>query len=123
MPEHDPQRPGLRCGQPFEVNHGTQQPVQRRERQRRLGLHSGGAQHARRRSVRRFPLGRHEVAQEGGLADARLSLENQHAGLSGARLFHQGGKGSPLPLPAVQHPPTVLRRPLHAGLDEAPAPA
>ena len=56
LAERGPQRSGLRRREPVEdAEDGTQQPVQRGERQRRLGLHALGAQHphvARRRSRR-----------------------------------------------------------------------
>ena len=51
LAERDPQRSGLRCREPVEsAEDGTQQPVQRGERQRRLGLHAPGCAAPARRS-------------------------------------------------------------------------
>jgi hypothetical protein len=42
--------------------------------------------------VRGVLCGRRQVVQQGGLADPRLSQDDQDAGGSGTRLLHQGGK-------------------------------
>jgi hypothetical protein len=73
--------------------------VQRRVRQRRLGLHAGGAQHPKVATLTGRPRG--QVGQQGRLANARLAQHNQNGACSGARLFHQGGKLPKFELAAV----------------------
>ena len=77
LAERGPQRAGLRCREPVEdAEHRTQEPVQRGERQRRLGLHALGAQH-----LHVVAGGRDEVLEQGGLPDAGLPVQKQGAGV------------------------------------------
>ena len=69
-----------------------------------------GAQHPRCPTVRSRLQGRDKVINEGGLADARLPPDHQHAGSPSQRVLHQRGEDSPLPLAAGQHTPTAQRR-------------
>ena len=78
LAEHGPQRAGLRGREPVEdAEDRTQQPVQRRERQRRLGLHALGAQHPD------VAAGvRDEVLEQRGLPCAGLPMQQQSPGVA-----------------------------------------
>ena len=96
LAERDPQRPRLRDRQLVaQPHHRTQQPVQRRERQRRLDLEALGAQHQRLawRCV-------DELVEEGRLADAGLAADHQAAGRPVPRLLDEFGQVRALALAA-----------------------
>jgi hypothetical protein len=92
QPERHPQRARLRNRKPLEAKHRPQQPVQRGERQRRLGLDAMGAEHTYARHVRRGLLGRDQVLQESGLADPRLTQNHQDRGPPGPGMVRECGK-------------------------------
>ena len=99
LAERRPKRSGLRRRDPVEdAEDGTQQPVQRRERQRRLGLHALGAQHPHVAAG-----GRDEVLEQRGLPHARLTVQQQRAGAPAAGVVQERGEASPLVAPPVQH--------------------
>ena len=77
LAERGPQRSGLRRRKPVEdAEDGAQQPVQRGERQRRLGLHALGAQH-----LHVVAGGRDQVLEQRGLPDAGLPVQQQRPGV------------------------------------------
>ena len=82
--ERDPQGRCLRLGQAARAGQqGAEQLVDRGVGQVRLGHCSGGLQHAQVRGL----LTR--VPQQGGLADSRLTTEQQAAAVAGARAGEQ----------------------------------
>jgi hypothetical protein len=99
-PERDPQRPRLGRRESVEVREGTEQAVQGGIREGRLGLHARGAQHPNLPTLTSV-LDRGQVAQQGGLAHAGFSQQDQDGAGSGACLNHQGGKVRTFGLTAV----------------------
>ena len=99
LAERGPQRAGLRSREPVEgAEHGTQQPVQRGERQRRLGLQALRAQHPH------VAAGvRDEVLEQRGLPHPGLPVQQQGSGPAPAGVLDERGEASPLGVPPVQH--------------------
>ena len=79
-------------------HHREQQPVQGRERQRRLDLEPLGAQHRSPRSARCD-----ERFEQGRLAHTRLTAHHQAAGRPVPRLLEERGQVRELVLTADQH--------------------
>ena len=74
LAERDPQRPGLRGGELLaQPHHREQQPVQGRERQRRLDLEPLGAQH------QGLAGAGDQLLEQGRLADTRFTAHDQAA--------------------------------------------
>ncbi len=75
------------CGVAAAAGRGPQQLVEGRERQFRLGLHAGAAQHPE-------PLGPvHRIPEEGRLADARVAAHHQDAAASRTSAVQQVVQG------------------------------
>ena len=99
LAERGPQRAGLRCRESVEdAEDWSQQPVQRGERQRRLGLHALGAQH-----LHVVAGGRDEVLEQRGLPDAGLPVQQQGPGVPPAGAVQERGEPRLLVVPPVQH--------------------
>ncbi|HEV8153738.1 MAG TPA: hypothetical protein VGP78_12430 [Solirubrobacteraceae bacterium] len=96
--ERCPQRGGLRLGQRGQVvKRGARQLMQPGEGQLRLRLHARAAQHG-------HPVGaRDGVGHQGGLADARLAADHQHAAATLARAVEQRLDDLLLTLAADEH--------------------
>jgi hypothetical protein len=91
LAERAAQRPRLRRRQPVQVRqHGAQQPVRRRERQRRFRLNALSPQHLRARRARRH------VGQQRRLSDPRLAAHNHDPTAAGRRIREQRVKPSAL---------------------------
>jgi hypothetical protein len=87
LAERAAQCPRLRRGQPVQVRqHGTQQPVQCREHQRRLRLNALRPQHPRARRARR------RIGQQRRLTDPRLAAHNHDPTAAGRRIGEHGVK-------------------------------
>ena len=102
-PERALQRAGLRGRQALEqVQRGTQQLVQPRERQLGLRLDSARREHVH--------VGRAiaHVLEQGGLADSRLSPQHERAAARRPRGIEQCADEGALRVPSVQHEP-ILR--------------
>ena len=87
----DTQGPGLGGWQPLtQPHHGTQQPVQRTEGQRRLCLEALGAENALATDALC------EFLQKRRLADARLAVDHDARGHPVLGLLDQHGQARPL---------------------------
>ena len=76
---------------------GTQQPVQRRERQRRLDLQTLGAQHGGVAGAR------HELVEQRRLADTGLAADDQRPRGALSRPLDKRSQELPLRLATDQH--------------------
>ena len=103
VPERDTEGPGLRRRQPVPAQHRAQEPVQRRERQRCLGGHPCGAQHPDGRLLLVGLDTRDQVAQQGGLAHARVAQHGEHRGPAGSRRGDQRGEVRTLLIASMEH--------------------
>ena len=117
LPERDPERARLWFRQPpDEIEDGSEQPVKRRERQRRLGLQTLGAQH---------PHVAHrgqDLRQESRLPNARFPMHHHAAGRPAAGVLNQCDQTRHLDVSTMQHVVTVPRH-RHAGVALSGPPA
>ena len=98
LTERDPQGPRLRFGQSTaEPGDGTQQPVQRRERQRRLDLQTLGAQHGGVAGTC------HELVEQRRLADTGLAAHDQRPRRPVPRPLDKRSQELPLRLATDHH--------------------
>jgi hypothetical protein len=101
-PERRPERIALRIRQVTEpVEQRRAQLMQAGERQLHLMLHAGRAHDAACRCPRE------QVVEQGGLADARLSPEHQHAALASPHTLQEPLQRLALAAPATQSRPGI----------------
>ena len=115
LAERNPQRPSLWVREVLtQPHHRQQQPMQGRERQRRLGLQPLGAQDQRLACVgdQRF--------EEGRLADTGLAVDDQAGRGPVAGLLEEPGQVRGLEVAADKHAVTVLPRTAQAVLETRP---
>jgi hypothetical protein len=98
LAERDAQRPRLGLGQSTaEPGNRTEQPVQRRERQRRLDLQTLSAQHGGVAGTR------HELVEQRRLADPGLAADDQRPRRPASRPLEKRSQELPLRLATDQH--------------------
>ncbi len=101
VPEDDAQRPRLRCRQPVPGEHGTQEPVEGGERQRRFRRDPRRGQDADGGALRLDA--RDQVGEERGLPDARISQDHQDRRSARTRRVDERGEPRTLDVTTVEH--------------------
>jgi hypothetical protein len=122
LSERDPESARLRLRKPFgQTEDRSEQPVQRRERQRGLRLQALGAQHPH------VAQRRQGLRQESRLPHAGFAVHHEAAGRPCAGLLDERGQASQLHRSPMQHAVTVPRdspaRPPSLSTPSRPIPA